>query len=50
VKLQGWAGFRNVIAHDYGVLDMTLVAHALHDDLDDLYAFAQAMARLAESS
>jgi uncharacterized protein YutE (UPF0331/DUF86 family) len=43
-KLQGWAGFRNIIAHDYGVLDMQLVAQALHADLVDLHEFAKAMA------
>jgi uncharacterized protein YutE (UPF0331/DUF86 family) len=43
-RLQGWAGFRNIIAHDYGVLDMHLVAGALHDDLGDLHEFAKAMA------
>jgi uncharacterized protein YutE (UPF0331/DUF86 family) len=44
IRLQGWAGFRNIIAHDYGVLDMQLVAKALHDDLGDLHEFARAMA------
>jgi uncharacterized protein YutE (UPF0331/DUF86 family) len=43
-KLQGWADFRNIIAHDYGVLDMQLVAKALHADLVDLHEFAQVMA------
>jgi uncharacterized protein YutE (UPF0331/DUF86 family) len=43
-RLQGWAGFRNIIAHDYGVLDMQLVAKALHVDLVDLHEFAKAMA------
>jgi uncharacterized protein YutE (UPF0331/DUF86 family) len=43
-RLQGWAGFRNIIAHDYGVLDLQLVAKALHDDLGDLHDFAKVMA------
>jgi hypothetical protein len=37
-------GFRNIIAHDYGVLDMQLVAKALHVDLVDLHELAKAMA------
>jgi uncharacterized protein YutE (UPF0331/DUF86 family) len=47
IRLQGWVGFRNIIAHDYGVLDMHLVAKALHDDLDDLHGFVKAMATAA---
>ena len=48
-RLQGWAGFRNIIAHDYGVLDMQRVATALHDELGDLHEFAKAMATYAVS-
>jgi uncharacterized protein YutE (UPF0331/DUF86 family) len=48
-RLQGWAGFRNVIAHDYGRIDMVLVARALHDDLGDLNEYARAVAALAPS-
>jgi uncharacterized protein YutE (UPF0331/DUF86 family) len=43
IRLQDWAGFRNSIAHDYGVLDMHLVANALHD----LHEFAKTMATAA---
>jgi uncharacterized protein YutE (UPF0331/DUF86 family) len=46
-RLQGWAGLRNIIAHDYGVLDIQLVATALHDELVDLHDFAKAMAAYA---
>jgi uncharacterized protein YutE (UPF0331/DUF86 family) len=38
---------RNVVAHQYGSLDLERVARALYDDIGDLDAFATAMARLA---
>jgi uncharacterized protein YutE (UPF0331/DUF86 family) len=45
--LERWGGFRNVVAHQYGSLDLERVARALYEDLDDLEDFATAMARLA---
>lgn len=49
-ELQGWAGFRNIIAHDYGVLDLTLVARALANDVGALQDFARAMAKLVSET
>lgn len=45
-RLERWAGMRNVIAHQYGALDLERVADALYDHVPDLEAFAVAMARL----
>ncbi len=45
-RLEGWGGMRNVIAHQYGAIDLARVAHALHDELGDLEAFAVSMAAL----
>jgi uncharacterized protein YutE (UPF0331/DUF86 family) len=45
-RLERWGGFRNIVAHRYGTLDLERVARALHDDLPDLEAFAATMARL----
>lgn len=44
--LERWAGMRNVIAHQYGALDLEVVADALYDHLQELDAFAVTMARL----
>lgn len=46
-RLQGWGGLRNLIAHQYGALNLELVAHALYQELGDLRDFATAMAGLA---
>jgi uncharacterized protein YutE (UPF0331/DUF86 family) len=46
-RLEAWGGMRNVVAHQYGSLDLERVARALYDDIGDLDAFATAMARLA---
>ena len=46
-RLEGWGGMRNVIAHHYGIIDMTRVATALYDELDDLEQYATALARHA---
>ena len=43
-RLQGWGGLRNLIAHQYGSLNLELVAHALYEDLGALRDFATAMA------
>ena len=38
-RLQGWAGFRNVLVHDYLTLDHRIAYRAIHHDLGDLDAF-----------
>ncbi len=43
-KLAAAVGLRNRIAHEYGSLDLRLVYEAARDDLDDLLAFAAALA------
>jgi len=35
-RLEGWAGLRNVLAHQYASVDFALIHAALHDDLRDL--------------
>ncbi len=37
-RLQGWAGFRNVLVHDYLTLDHRLAYRAIQHDLGDLEA------------
>lgn len=46
-RLQGWGGLRNLIAHQYGSLNLELVADALYDELEDLLELATVMARVA---
>jgi uncharacterized protein YutE (UPF0331/DUF86 family) len=48
-RLEGWGGMRNVIAHQYGAIDLQRIARALYDELSDLGAFAAAIARLVQS-
>jgi uncharacterized protein YutE (UPF0331/DUF86 family) len=48
-RMERWGGFRNVIAHQYGAMDLERLVRALHDDLADLEEFAATMARLADS-
>jgi uncharacterized protein YutE (UPF0331/DUF86 family) len=43
-RLTGWAGLRNVVAHQYPVIDYAKVHRALMHDLGDLEAFAAAAA------
>ena len=38
-RLQGWASFRNVLAHDYLTLDHGIAYTAIRNDLGDLEAF-----------
>ena len=45
-RMERWGGFRNVIAHQYGALDIDRVARALYEDLVDLEAFAATMAKI----
>jgi uncharacterized protein YutE (UPF0331/DUF86 family) len=41
------AGFRNLVAHQYGVLDWHRVYSLASEHLDDLVAFCDALARRA---
>ncbi len=45
-RMERWGGFRNVIAHQYGALDLDRVARALYEDVIDLDRFATTMAQL----
>ena len=40
-KLRGWAGFRNVLVHQYANIDHRVSYRAIRDDLVDLQAFRQ---------
>lgn len=39
-KLRGWAGFRNILVHEYLEIDHAIAYRAIHDELDDLERFA----------
>ncbi len=46
-RLRGWAGFRNVLVHEYTSIDHRLAYRAIHDDLPDLEALRDwALAKL----
>jgi len=45
-RMERWGGLRNVIAHQYGAIDLTRLARALYDELGDLKEYAVAMAQL----
>ena len=48
-RLQGWAGFRNVLVHDYLTLDHRIAYRTIHSDLGDLDAFRRwALGKLDE--
>ena len=47
-RLAAASGFRNLVAHRYGVLDWTRVYAIASEQLDDLLAFCDALARRAE--
>ena len=49
VRMQGWAGLRNVLAHLYMEVDHRRLFDVLVRDLDSLEDFAAAIARAAES-
>lgn len=44
-RLQGWAGFRNVLVHAYLAIDHGIAWDAIQDDLGDLRRFAAVAAR-----
>lgn len=43
-KLVGAAGLRNLIVHQYGALDASIIVSVIRNDLADLESFLQAMA------
>lgn len=46
-RLRGWAGFRNVLVHDYLEIDHAIAYRAIRDELGDLDSFARwALAKL----
>lgn len=45
-RLQGWAGFRNVLVHLYLDIDHGITYRVIQDDLGDLREFRAAVARL----
>lgn len=45
VALGGMSGMRNVLVHEYLMVDLEKVRRALREDLDDLLAFAEAIRR-----
>ena len=49
-RLRAAAGLRNLIAHQYGVVDVDRVFALASNDLGDLVSFCQQLARHAESS
>jgi uncharacterized protein YutE (UPF0331/DUF86 family) len=48
-SLEGWAGFRNVLVHLYLDIDHEVVFDILSEELDQIEAFARAVAEAAES-
>lgn len=44
-RMMSAAGFRNVLVHEYGILDVERVRRAVLHELGDLDAYAQAIAR-----
>jgi uncharacterized protein YutE (UPF0331/DUF86 family) len=39
-RLRGWAGFRNVLVHEYLQIDHAIAYRAIREELDDLESFA----------
>ncbi len=44
-RLQEWAGFRNILVHDYVRLDLDRVYDVLHQDLTDIGTFLKAFSK-----
>lgn len=42
-RLEKMAGFRNILIHEYEEIDEQRVYQAIHEDVDDLVAFAKAI-------
>ena len=38
-RMRGWAGFHNVLVHQYATIDHGVSYRAIRDELDDLFAF-----------
>lgn len=46
-RLRGWAGFRNILVHEYLAIDHRIAWRAIHEDLADLERFGRwALAKL----
>jgi len=43
-RMAGWAGLRNVLAHQYATIDLARIAHTLNAELGDLEEFARVAA------
>lgn len=43
-RMRGWAGLRNVLAHQYGTIDHARIAATLANELGDLEEFARVAA------
>ena len=48
-RMRALAGLRNLLVHIYAEVDDRIVRESLHEGLQDLSDFSQAMARLASS-
>jgi uncharacterized protein YutE (UPF0331/DUF86 family) len=49
-RLRGWAGFRNILVHEYLDIDHAIAYRAIRDELADLESFASwAADKLAEA-
>jgi uncharacterized protein YutE (UPF0331/DUF86 family) len=40
-RMRGWAGFRNILVHEYLEIDHAVTYHAVRDELGDLEALAR---------
>lgn len=50
-RLRGWAGFRNILVHEYLDIDHAIAYRAIRDELGDLDGFATwAIGKLADGS
>jgi uncharacterized protein YutE (UPF0331/DUF86 family) len=50
VRLRGWAGFRNILVHEYLQIDHSIAYRAIRDELRDLESFVSwALGKLAAS-
>lgn len=47
-RLRGWAGFRNILVHEYLEVDLDKVWHALQDELGDIEQFIATFSRFLE--
>jgi uncharacterized protein YutE (UPF0331/DUF86 family) len=49
-RLRGWAGFRNILVHEYLQIDHSIAYRAIRDELKDLESFISwALGKLAAS-